>query len=741
MIILNEPVTAKQFSLYRFIFGTYLFCHFASIFQDAHELFSNVGILPIASHLPSYGKLPITLFYFDSQQFVMMFMTSLMVASLFIALGMYRRIASAWMLYGWICLYNRNPFIANPSLAYIGWILITFILIGNETKTGWKFPKVIYYGYWFITAISYTVSGLHKLQAPSWVDGSALMHVLTGPLARQNFLVDMAISMPSLTRFMTWVSLTAEIMFLFMGLFKRIRKYYFLLILMFHVGILSTINFTDLTFGMIVAHLYLYDARWIGMTVQNIKKTKAVVRDLGVKIAETGAIGVSSTMSIWLLKAYGVFCTIVLTATYIGYDTIENIANITIDSLWGFAFIIGGLFSIMALERIIPDIKLADSPGWWRWVLCINIFQLFSVVLASYTWDSWLCDTSYYTSMTGFHLRDYVSPFVGGLIAYVINQWFFYWWHLLRHEVYFLWITCHQFHHSAKRLEAITSFYKHPIEILVDAQLMSVLVYAVLGLSRDSNIWLTIFSAYGEFFYHMNIKTPQVIGYFFQRPESHRVHHERNRRSGSKNYSDFPFFDWLNETLDNPREMTRPTGFDNEHLRMDMLCFADVVYKFRHDAKGIGRAVIMYSIVLWGLFCSMAFLVHRPAPAANFLVSSPYPIVFSTYNGVETFSLTWDICTRNNTGVTCTDLTKEMYDTIRGSYARRNVYGAVFCYGAMFNTTVLTTLRDDVLRYAVCDPGHVAHDLGFSNVDDVTIRARSHTVGNEHLELSMQITC
>ena len=39
-------------------------------------------------------------------------------------------------------------------------------------------------------AIGYTVSGIHKLQCDSWRKGTALQYVLSGPLGRDNFLVD-----------------------------------------------------------------------------------------------------------------------------------------------------------------------------------------------------------------------------------------------------------------------------------------------------------------------------------------------------------------------------------------------------------------------------------------------------------------------------------------------------------------------------------------------------------------------
>jgi sterol desaturase/sphingolipid hydroxylase (fatty acid hydroxylase superfamily) len=79
-------------------------------------------------------------------------------------------------------------------------------------------------------------------------------------------------------------------------------------------------------------------------------------------------------------------------------------------------------------------------------------------------------------------------------------------------------------------MEVVTSFYKHPVEILCNSILITTLVYPILGLSIEANEWVSIFSAFSEFFYHMNIKTPHWIGYIIQRPESHCLHHKRDAR-------------------------------------------------------------------------------------------------------------------------------------------------------------------------------------------------------------------
>lgn len=391
----------------------------------------------------------------------------------------------------------------------------------------------------------------------------------------------------------------------------------------------------------------------------------------------------------------------------------------------GFAFIIGGLALLMGLERVFPDRTLAEVPNWWVRVLGINLAQLFIVVMGAYTWE-----TYFLTVPTMISLKDleFMTPALGGFIAYLVNSYIFYWFHRARHEVYLFWILFHQVHHSPSRIEAITSFYKHPLEILIDSILMTVLLYPILGLSSSSSIWLSIFSAYGEYFYHMNIKTPHWIGYFFQRPESHRVHHVRDKRTNCRNYSDFPLWDMLGDTYHNPTVDSVPTGYSDgyENRFTDMLLFKDVL-SFK-DNKKAGKTgltcqnFLSLGLLIIGLLSTFGYLFNQPSVRGLGLITtaSPLPLVFSAYNGVETFRTSFEIELHfitlkfldGTTGMKPAStvalnltipLTKELYSKIEGPYNRRNVFGVLFSHGPFFpqNSKVLQ-LRDQLLRYAIC---------------------------------------
>jgi len=90
----------------------------------------------------------------------------------------------------------------------------------------------------------------------------------------------------------------------------------------------------------------------------------------------------------------------------------------------------------------------------------------------------------------------------------------------------------------------------------------SLLVYTTLGLGLKAGAVYTFCTAAGEFFYHTNVRTPRWIGYVFQRPEMHRIHHEYARHQN--NYGDIVWWDMLFGTYENPAEFDSSCGFDNE---------------------------------------------------------------------------------------------------------------------------------------------------------------------------------
>jgi len=229
--------------------------------------------------------------------------------------------------------------------------------------------------------------------------------------------------------------------------------------------------------------------------------------------------------------------------------------------------IAAGLFVI---ERLWPANALPKVRAWWPRVIFVNVVQIGIILLAGVTWDRWL------QAWSVFQLKSHLGDVSSAIIAYVLSTFVYYWWHRWRHESKLFWRLCHQLHHSPARIELITSFYKHPVEITLNSLLSAGIVYFLLGCSVQAGVYYTFLTAIAEYFYHWNIRTPHWFGYLVQRPESHRVHHQYQHHT--QNYADLPIWDMLFRTFQNPRKAPAHCGYDDwrEDRFDDMLAFRDV---------------------------------------------------------------------------------------------------------------------------------------------------------------------
>jgi len=231
--------------------------------------------------------------------------------------------------------------------------------------------------------------------------------------------------------------------------------------------------------------------------------------------------------------------------------------------------IVVGTLGFFILERLRPGRELPASNGWYFRAGLMNLAQLGIIGLGGLTWNKYFRDNSI------FQLGEWHSPVVEGAVYWFFGTFVFYWWHRLRHAPGF-WVVFHQIHHSPSRIEVLTSFYKHPLEIVADSALTGFLIYCVLGGTAEAGAWTSFFGAVGEYFYHSNIRTPKWLGYFIQRPEHHSIHHELGVHK--HNFGDITWWDRLFGTFKEAERFAPRCGFPgrNEEKIWPMLMFNDV---------------------------------------------------------------------------------------------------------------------------------------------------------------------
>ena len=200
--------------------------------------------------------------------------------------------------------------------------------------------------------------------------------------------------------------------------------------------------------------------------------------------------------------------------------------------------------------RLWPQVR-----GWWARAALLNGFQVLVAGLGPWLWDPWLRELRPWNA-------DALGTTGGALLGYFVITFVYYWWHRWRHEVAWLWRWVHQIHHSPQRIEIITSFYKHPLEILINGLLSSAICYFVVGLGPAATVQAVLLTGLAELFYHWNVRTPYWLGFLVQRPESHCVHHQSGHHR--QNFSDLPFWDMLFGSFHNPRLWDSTCGFRPE---------------------------------------------------------------------------------------------------------------------------------------------------------------------------------
>ncbi|WP_296953037.1 sterol desaturase family protein [uncultured Massilia sp.] len=162
-----------------------------------------------------------------------------------------------------------------------------------------------------------------------------------------------------------------------------------------------------------------------------------------------------------------------------------------------------------------------------------------------------------------------------GLLAFLLTSFVFYWWHRATHRADLLWRVFHQLHHSARRVEALTAFYAHPLDSAAAICISAGVSYLVLGASPVAAAIALLLTGLFDLFLHSDLRTPTWLGYIVQRPEMHTVHHQLGHHR--QNYG-LPLWDMLFGTWCNPPRRAPVLGFDGDKPDRvtDMLLCRDV---------------------------------------------------------------------------------------------------------------------------------------------------------------------
>jgi sterol desaturase/sphingolipid hydroxylase (fatty acid hydroxylase superfamily) len=138
------------------------------------------------------------------------------------------------------------------------------------------------------------------------------------------------------------------------------------------------------------------------------------------------------------------------------------------------------------------------------------------------------------------------------IVAFLLMDLAFYWWHVANHRIPFLW-RFHNVHHIDPDLDVSTAFRFHFGEVVLSTAFRIVQV-SVIGLSA----WM--FAAYEivfqatTLFHHSNVRIPigmeRLLNLVIVTPRMHGIHHSQVREETESNFSVvFSWWDRLHRTL------------------------------------------------------------------------------------------------------------------------------------------------------------------------------------------------
>jgi sterol desaturase/sphingolipid hydroxylase (fatty acid hydroxylase superfamily) len=198
----------------------------------------------------------------------------------------------------------------------------------------------------------------------------------------------------------------------------------------------------------------------------------------------------------------------------------------------------------LILERIVPARSQAPVPHWLlKGVVFFVLSAALNAVIPAVV-------ISVLGGRTLFHLRG-LGAFGGAALMLLLSDFAGYGIHRGLHTSERVWRWTHQLHHSAERMDMAGAAFFHPFDAILQQVLPGMIIVLVLGITP-------LAAAVGGFAGfllgvtpHLNIRTPRWLGYVFQRPEMHAIHHQRGVHA--YNYGVLALSDQLFGTWRNPK--------------------------------------------------------------------------------------------------------------------------------------------------------------------------------------------
>ena len=173
-----------------------------------------------------------------------------------------------------------------------------------------------------------------------------------------------------------------------------------------------------------------------------------------------------------------------------------------------------------------------------------------------------------------------VPPAAKSVVAFLLLDLSFYWWHVANHRVAVLW-RFHNVHHIDPDLDVSTAFRFHFGEVALSTVFRAAQVVAIGPTAWTFAVYEVALQA-NTAFHHSNVRLPigleRVLNLVLVTPRMHGIHHSQVRDETNSNYSVvFSWWDRLHRTIRlNIRQSSIVVGVpaysaDDDHALADTL--------------------------------------------------------------------------------------------------------------------------------------------------------------------------
>ena len=207
---------------------------------------------------------------------------------------------------------------------------------------------------------------------------------------------------------------------------------------------------------------------------------------------------------------------------------------------------------LFLLEFLVPY-RPSSVSKLKRWINNIS-FTIFNSILLNLIFSAAIISTAAYvqTNRLGILNLIEVPAWLKILATVAFMDFMLYVWHLLNHEMPFLW-RFHRVHHSDLNMDVSTATRFHIGELSISAVIRIFIIY-FLGASYLGVLIFEIAVVLNVQFHHSSLKVPgwfeSMWWIFFVPPSMHRIHHSVIIKERNSNYGTlFSLWDRILGTL------------------------------------------------------------------------------------------------------------------------------------------------------------------------------------------------